>query len=67
MPACLWCSSLFNFVVLCCCSDLTAATWGGSTVQSDPEDTTSSVSLPSDIAADITQESTVNPGGKYNS
>ncbi len=39
------------------CRDVTAATWGGSTVQSDPEDTASSVSLPSDIVADITQES----------
>lgn len=44
------------------CSDLTAATWGGSTVQSDPEDTATSVSLPSDIAADITQESNQNTG-----
>lgn len=41
---------------------MTAATWGGSTVQSDPEDTASSVSLPSDIAADITQEANRNAG-----
>ena len=47
---------------MCVCSDVTAATWGGSTVQSDPEDTVTSVSLPSDIAADITQESNENAG-----
>lgn len=47
-------------LVICYCAlsrDVTGATWGGSTVQSDPEDTASSVSLPSDIVADITQES----------
>ena len=40
------------------CSDVTGATWGGSTVQSDPdEDETSSTSLPSQVEANITQDS----------
>ena len=56
------CQKIYVFL-----SDLTAATWGGSTVQSDPEeDTASSVSLPSDIVADITQDSVQNVGGKCN-
>lgn len=46
------------YIHACVYSDLTAATWGGSTVQSDPEDTASSASLPSDVAIDTTQENT---------
>ena len=56
-------------VQICSFSDVTGATWGGSTVQSDPEEeeeeedddaASSSATLPSDIVADITQESNPN-------
>ena len=47
--------------MLCDCRDVTGATWGGSTVQSDPEeDETSSTSLPYEVEANVTQDSLLN-------